>query len=99
MIEYDYLLKKYNTVLDKVSADIKKEFDNEPVYIKEKSLMVMKLQTFMIKKFSDFAVKKDDNYYPQVYLKGCKCIKKKVVRHIHDNLSDFSYSSDESDEE
>ena len=47
----------------------------------------------------DSALKKDDNNYPQVFLKECKYIKKKVVRHIHDNLSDFSYSSDESDEE
>ena len=28
------LLEKYNTVEDKVSADIKKEFDSEPVYDK-----------------------------------------------------------------
>ena len=34
-----------------------------------------------------------------MFLKECKCIEKKVVRHIHDNLSDFSYSSDESDGE
>ena len=31
-------------------------------------------------------------------LKECKYIERKVVRHIHDNLSYFS-SSDESDEE
>ena len=46
----------------------------------------------------DSALKKADNYYPQVFLKECKYIEKKVVRHIHDNLSYFS-SSDESDEE
>ena len=46
----------------------------------------------------DSGLKKDDNYYPQVFLKVCKYIEKKVVRHIHDNLSDFSYSSGESDE-
>ena len=45
------------------------------------------------------ALKKDDNYYLQVFLKECKYIEKKVVRHIHDNLSDFSYSSFESDED
>ena len=45
------------------------------------------------------ALKKDENYYPQVFLKDCKYIEKKVVSDIHDNLSDFSYSSDESDEE
>ena len=47
----------------------------------------------------DSALKKDDNHYPQVFLKECKYIEKKVVRHIHDNLSDFSYFSDESDKE
>ena len=44
----------------------------------------------------DSALKKDDNYYPQMFLKECKYIEKKVIRHIVDNLSDFS-SSDESD--
>ena len=34
LIEDDDLLKKYNTIWDKVSADIKKEFDSEPVYNK-----------------------------------------------------------------
>ena len=34
LIEDDYLLDKYNTIWEKVSADIKIEFDNEPVYIK-----------------------------------------------------------------
>ena len=59
----------------------------------------MKLQIFTIKKFLrlDSALKKDENYYPQVFLKECKYVEKKVVRHINDNLSDFSYS-DEIDE-
>ena len=46
----------------------------------------------------DSALKKDGNYFPQVFLKECKQIQKKVIRHINDNLSNFS-SSDESDEE
>ena len=46
----------------------------------------------------DFAVKKYDNCYPQVILKECKYIEKKVIWHINDNLRDFS-SSDESDKE
>ena len=33
------------------------------------------------------------------FLKECKYIEKKVVGHIHDSLSDFSYSSDKSEEE
>ena len=47
----------------------------------------------------DSACKKDDNYYPQVFLKKYKYIEKRVIRHIKNNLSDFSSSSDESDEE
>ena len=34
LIEDDDLLQKFNTILDKVSADIKKEFDSEPIYNK-----------------------------------------------------------------
>ena len=35
LIEDGDLLKKYNTTWDKVSADIEKEFDSEPVYNQE----------------------------------------------------------------
>ena len=35
LIEDDDLLEKYNTICDKVSADIKKEFDSEPIYNKK----------------------------------------------------------------
>ena len=35
LIEDDDLLEKYNTIWDEVSADIKQEFDSEPVYEKE----------------------------------------------------------------
>ena len=56
-----WLLKKYNTIWDKVSADIEKELDSEPVYKKnsfktEIKLMAMKLQIFAVKKFLWWAV-------------------------------------------
>ena len=35
LIEDDVLLEKCNTIWDKVSADIKKEFDSKAVYNKE----------------------------------------------------------------
>ena len=35
LIEDDDLLEKYNTIWDKVSTHVKKEFDNEPVYNRE----------------------------------------------------------------
>ena len=101
----------------KSASDIKKEFDNEPVYSKEflktkikshgddltdcydkKVLKVDSNHACLLVIGLDSVLKKDDNYCSQEFLKGCKYIEKKVVRHIQDNLSDFSYS-DESDEE
>ena len=35
LIEDDDLLEKYNTIWDKVSTDIKKEFNSKPVYKNE----------------------------------------------------------------
>ena len=117
LIEHDDLLEKYNTIWDKVSADIKKELDSEPVY--NKNYLKTKIQShgdevtdFYDKKIPkldfnniclavitlDSALKKDDNYYPEVFIKECKYIEKKVIRHSNDNFSDFS-SDDESDEE
>ena len=75
--------------------------------------MVMKLQISMIKKISkvdsshaclavislDSTVKEDENYYPQIFLKACKYIEKKLVGHIIDDLESSSDYSDESDEE
>ena len=71
--------------------------------------MVVKLQIFMIKKIPkvdsnhtclavirlDSALKKDENYYPQVFLKECKYIKKKVIRHITYGIERSSVDSDE----
>ena len=45
----------------------------------------------------DSAPKKHENYYPQVFLKECKYIEKKVTRHINDKLSDLSSDDDDSD--
>ena len=43
MIKDDDLLETYNTICDKVSADIKKEFDSEPVY--NKSFLKTKIKS------------------------------------------------------
>ena len=57
LIEDDNLLEKYDNIWDKVSVDMKKEFDSESVYNKKllktkiKSHGEMKLQIFTIKKF------------------------------------------------
>ena len=42
----------------------------------------------------DSAFKKDENYYPQAFLKECKYIEKKVIRDIIDD-SENSSDSDE----
>ena len=42
------------------------------------------------------APKKNDNYYPQVFLKVCKFIEKKAIGHI---IHDLEISSNDSDEE
>ena len=39
-------------------------------------------------------LKKEENYYPQVFLKECKYIEKKVVRYIIDDLESSSNDSD-----
>ena len=44
LIEDDDLLEKYNTIWDKVSADIKKEFDSEPVY--NKNFLKTKIKSY-----------------------------------------------------
>ena len=56
LIEDDDLLQKYNTIWDKVSADIKKEFDSKHVYNKEFLKTKIKSHSdeatyFMVKKF------------------------------------------------
>ena len=111
-------LKKYNTVSNKVSADIEKEVDSKPVY-NNKDILRTKIKAycdevtdFYDKKIPkvesnhtclavitmDSALKKNDNFCPKVFLKECKNVKKRVTRHINNNMSDFS-SDDESDEE
>ena len=66
MIEDHDLLEKYNTIWDKVSADIKNEVDSESIYnknflktkIKSNGDVIYRLQIFTIKKIP----KVDSNY-------------------------------------
>ena len=44
LIKYDELLEKCDTIWDKVSADIKKELDSEPVY--NKKLLKTKIKSY-----------------------------------------------------
>ena len=42
LVKDEDLLEKYDTIWDKVSADIKKEFDSEPVY--KKNVLITKIK-------------------------------------------------------
>ena len=46
--------------------------------------------TFLAVISLDSALKKDENYYPQVFLKECKYIKRKVIWHISQDIKIFS---------
>ena len=117
LTEDDDLLEKYNTIWDKVSADLKKEIDNKPG--KNEKFMKTKIKyygdevtSFCNKEIPkvvsntclavtslDSALTEDENYDPQVFLKGCKYIKKE--KNVTGNIIvvvDFEISSDNSDE-
>ena len=111
LIEDDDLLEKYNTIWDKVSADFKNEFDSEPVYNKNILKTKIKYHCDEVTDFDDKEIPKVDfnhtclavisldsalkNYYPQVFLKEC-ILRKKLVRHIMDDLESSSDHSDDS---
>ena len=59
-IKDDDLLEKYNAIWDKASADIKKEFDSEPVY--NKRFLKTKIKSYgdEIKDFFDKDIPKVD---------------------------------------
>ena len=63
LIAVDELLEKYNTIWDKVSADIKNKFDSKLVY--NKSLLKTKIQFYCDEatSFKDKEIPKVDSYY------------------------------------
>ena len=101
-----YFLNEGNDLLEKlilfriVSADIKNEFDSEPVFLKIFSHTCLAVISL------DSALRKDDSYHTivlwQVFFKECKYTEKSIISYINDNLSDcssFSSSSDDDDGE
>ena len=61
--EDDDLSEKYNTIWDKVRAEIKKEFDSEPVY--NKNFLKTKVKSYGddVKDFYDKEIPKVDSNY------------------------------------
>ena len=95
LIEEDDFLAKYNAIWDKVSTNMKQEFNSDPVYNKtfvktktksmcaaatafhDKKIPKMDSNCTYVAVISLYSVfKKDENYYPQEFLKECKCISK-----------------------
>ena len=60
-IKDDDLLEKYNTIWDKVSADIKKQFDSKPAYNKIFLKIKMKSNGDEVKDFYDKKISKIDS--------------------------------------
>ena len=63
LIEDDVVLKKYNTIWDKVRADIKKEFDSKLVYNKEFLKTKTKSYGHEVTDFYDKEIPKVDSNY------------------------------------
>ena len=63
LTEDEDLLEKYNTIWDKVRAEIKKEFDSEPVY--NKNFLKTKVKSYGddVKDFYDKEIPKVDSNY------------------------------------
>ena len=68
-----------------------KSHGNEVTDFYDKKILRLTLNHICLAVISlDSALKKGASYYLQLFLKESKYIKKKVIRHINDNLSGFS---------
>ena len=64
LMEDDELWEKYNAIWDKVSADINKEYDSEPVYNNKKKLKAKIKSRFEVTDFDDKeSLKVDSNHF------------------------------------
>ena len=102
-IEDNDLLKKYSTIWYYKKEFLKtkiKSHGDEVTNFYDKNIPKVGSNHICLTVITlDSALKKNDKYYPQVFLKECEYIERKVIRHINDNLRDFSSDDDETDEE
>ena len=78
LIEDDDLLEKYNTILDKASADMKKEFDSELVYNKSFLKTKTKSHDDAGTNFYDKDVPKKDSNHTCLAVISLNCALKKM---------------------
>ena len=85
LIEDEELLKKYNDIWEKDSAVIRKQFDSKPFYNKNDEATNFhdkempktgSNHTCLAVITIDSVLERNENYYPQVFLKECKYIEK-----------------------
>ena len=90
-IKFDDLLEKYNNIIRFETKT--KSHDDEVTDCYDKGFPKVDSNYICLAVISlESAFKKDDSYYLQVFLKECKYIEKKVLRHINENLNDFCSS-------
>ena len=73
LIEDDDLLEKYNIIWDKVSSDIKREFDSRPVYNKNVLKTKMKSHNDEITGFYDQEIPKVESNYNYLAVISLDC--------------------------
>ena len=82
LIEDDDLLANYNTIFDQVSADMKKEFDSEPVYNKEFLKIKIKSHSDEVTDFYDKNIPKvDSNHTCLAVISSDSAIKMIIIIH------------------
>ena len=90
MIDDDDLLEKYDTSSDKVSADIKKEFDSKPVY--NEKFLKTKSHGDKITDFHDKEILNvDSNYTCLVLISLDSALKKDENYHWKGSLKECKY--------
>ena len=75
-----------------------KSYDDEAIDFHYKEIpKVGPIQSCLAVILIDFVLEKDENYYPQIFLKECKYIKKGkiVIRYISNDLKVLSDDSDQ----
>ena len=77
LIEDDDLLEKYNTIWHKVSADIKKEFESEPVYKKNFLKTKIRSHSNEVTDFYDKEIPKADSNHTCLAVISVHCALKK----------------------
>ena len=79
MIEDGDLLEKYNAIWDKVSADIKREFDSEPAYNKEFLKNKIKSHGDEVTDFHDKKIPEVDSSYTYLAVISLDSAKKMTI--------------------